>query len=341
MEMPETSVPMRRVLLADDSVAARKSIQKVLEMAGVEVVSVGNGDLALKRLDEVLPQMVLLDVIMPGRNGYEVCAEIKAHAVYGALPVLLVSGDFEPFDDAEAKRCGADGHLIKPFDSQAIAVIQSVWARYAALAVAASAPPAEPPSLLPPIETGPISYANADGSSTDGIDVYSTTIVPIPDFGDSAVPPEPVGDAGHTRLAAPGEVVARTDAGTPSVSDVPAPAIALDIALLPSLGARTTEALVASTAEHAARSMADPRSEGDVIRSASTAELRLVYGVCPACRAPLVPGDVFCLACGAAVFVTAREAEVLQEIAARLRCGDCSGALVPGDVFCISCGSAI
>ncbi len=57
---------MKRVLLADDSVAARKSIQTVLEVAGIEVVAVGNGDLALSRLAEVAPELVLIDAIMPG-----------------------------------------------------------------------------------------------------------------------------------------------------------------------------------------------------------------------------------------------------------------------------------
>src|SRR4051812_17866911 len=122
---------MKRVLLADDSVAARKSIQTVLEVAGIDVVAVGNGDLALSRLAEVAPEMVLIDAIMPGRSGYEVCAEIKADPAYATVPVLLITSEFEPFDEGLAASSKADGHLIKPLDINAISVMRDVWARFA------------------------------------------------------------------------------------------------------------------------------------------------------------------------------------------------------------------
>jgi CheY-like chemotaxis protein len=304
------------VLLADDSVAARKSIQKVLEMAGVEVVSVGNGDLALKRLEEVLPQMVLLDVIMPGKNGYEVCAEIKADTFFGRLPVLLVSGDFEPYDEAEAVRVGADGHLVKPFDSQAISVIQSVWERYSAAVPA-------PADVAPQAEDDAGAAAEPDGSSTEGVDAYATVIVTPPDLSEYSPAPEPPPQAPATRAVG----------GTAPIE--PVGVVTGPIAAT----AAKTEALDTGAMRRATQG---GRASGEsFMRDASTGELRLVYGACPVCRAALATGDIFCLACGAAVFVTAAEAEALEEIAAGRRCADCGGPLASGDVFCLACGALV
>src|SRR5205085_5071287 len=75
-----------------------------------------NGDDAVARLSQVQPDLVIADVHMPGANGYEVCRQVKRWRA--RTPVLLLVGTFEPFQDEEAHRAGADGHLKKPFDSQ-------------------------------------------------------------------------------------------------------------------------------------------------------------------------------------------------------------------------------
>jgi len=154
---------MKRVLLADDSVAARKSIQTVLEVAGIDVVAVGNGDLAFSRLGEVAPEMVLIDAIMPGRTGYEVCAAIKADPTFAHIPVLLITSEFEPYDEALAATSKADGHLIKPLDVDAISVMREVWARFApgeaerypAVPESSKSEPSAPPK---PTKPGPESF---------------------------------------------------------------------------------------------------------------------------------------------------------------------------------------
>lgn len=107
----------RKLLLADDSLAIQKIIELTFESEGMEVVSVGNGQLAVERLAEVRPDIVLADVFMPELNGYEVCERIKGNEQFRHIPVILLVGSFEPFNEAEARKVGADDYLTKPFQS--------------------------------------------------------------------------------------------------------------------------------------------------------------------------------------------------------------------------------
>lgn len=86
-----------------------------LKDAGIEVVAVGNGEAAVRKIMEVSPDLVLADIFMPVRNGYEVCEFVKRDPKYSNIPVLLLAGAFDPFDEAEAQRVQADGILKKPF----------------------------------------------------------------------------------------------------------------------------------------------------------------------------------------------------------------------------------
>jgi CheY-like chemotaxis protein len=107
----------RKLLLADDSLTYQKVVSLILGDEGMEVVAVGSGAAALKALEQDAPDIVLADVFMPEPNGYEVCAHIKRDARLRHIPVLLLVGTFEPFDEAEARRVGADDVLTKPFQS--------------------------------------------------------------------------------------------------------------------------------------------------------------------------------------------------------------------------------
>ena len=107
----------RKLLLADDSVTIQKVIELTFADEGVRVVAFGNGDEAIAHLDEVAPDIVLADVFMPGKSGFEVCQHIKQNEKYKHIPVMLLVGSFEPFDEAEARRVGADDILTKPFQS--------------------------------------------------------------------------------------------------------------------------------------------------------------------------------------------------------------------------------
>ncbi len=107
----------RKLLLADDSITIQKVVALTFADEGVEVVAVSDGHEAIERLQVITPDIVLADVFMPEVNGYEVCRYIKQNAKLKHIPVMLLVGSFEPFDEAEARRVGADDILTKPFQS--------------------------------------------------------------------------------------------------------------------------------------------------------------------------------------------------------------------------------
>lgn len=106
---------MSRVLIADDNSNIQKMASLALKEAGVEVVAVNNGEAAVRRLAEISPDLVLADIFMPVRNGYEVCEFVKRDPRHMHIPVILLTGAFDPFDEHEAQRVQADGVLKKPF----------------------------------------------------------------------------------------------------------------------------------------------------------------------------------------------------------------------------------
>jgi CheY-like chemotaxis protein len=107
----------RTVLLADDSVTAQNMGRRILTDAGYEVITVNNGSAALKKIHESRPDLIVLDVYMPGYGGLEVCQRLKESDATVKIPVLLTVGKMEPFKTEEAKRVRADGHIVKPFDA--------------------------------------------------------------------------------------------------------------------------------------------------------------------------------------------------------------------------------
>ncbi len=106
----------KTILLADDSVTIQKVVELTFMDEDFRVIAVNDGAAALGKLSEVKPDLVISDVHMPGASGYEVCRKVKA-AIPG-IPVLLLVGTFEPYDEDKAAAVDADGHLKKPFDSQ-------------------------------------------------------------------------------------------------------------------------------------------------------------------------------------------------------------------------------
>jgi CheY-like chemotaxis protein len=107
----------RRILLADDSVTAQNMGRRILTDAGYEVVTVNNGSAALKKIAENRPDLIVLDVYMPGYGGLEVCQRIKESPDTGRIPVLLTVGKLEPFKPEEARRVRADAFIVKPFEA--------------------------------------------------------------------------------------------------------------------------------------------------------------------------------------------------------------------------------
>jgi CheY-like chemotaxis protein len=104
-----------RILVADDNTNIQKMVVLAFQERGVEVIAVGNGEAAVRRLPDANPDLVLADVFMPVRNGYEVCEFVKKDPRFSHVPVILLVGAFDPLDEKEARRVGADGVLKKPF----------------------------------------------------------------------------------------------------------------------------------------------------------------------------------------------------------------------------------
>ena len=107
----------RKILLADDSVTAQNMGRKILADAGYEVITVNNGSAALKKIAELKPDIIILDVYMPGYSGLEVCQRLKEAQETSRIPVLLTVGKLEPFKPEEAKRVRAEGYIVKPFEA--------------------------------------------------------------------------------------------------------------------------------------------------------------------------------------------------------------------------------
>jgi CheY-like chemotaxis protein len=108
---------VRKLLLADDTITIQKIVALTFADQGIEVTAVGSGTEAIEHLRENSPDIVLADVFMPGLTGYQVCEHIKQTESLKHIPVMLLIGSFEPFDEAEARRVGADDILTKPFSS--------------------------------------------------------------------------------------------------------------------------------------------------------------------------------------------------------------------------------
>jgi CheY-like chemotaxis protein len=111
---------VKTILLADDSITIQKVVELTFSDGDYRVFCVSNGAQALRKVAEVRPDVALLDVIMPEKNGYEVCEALKADPATASIPVLLLCGTFEPFDARRAEAAGASGHLTKPFESHAL-----------------------------------------------------------------------------------------------------------------------------------------------------------------------------------------------------------------------------
>jgi CheY-like chemotaxis protein len=108
----------RTILLADDSLTIQKVVELTFADTEYEVVAVSSGDELLQRLPDAKPDLVICDVIMPGRDGYQVCQEIKSSSDFLHLPVILLTGTFEPFDRDRAIAVGCSEIITQPFEAK-------------------------------------------------------------------------------------------------------------------------------------------------------------------------------------------------------------------------------
>lgn len=173
----------KTLLLADDSVVIQKLVGLSFANEDVEIIATDNGDDAVIRAREVKPDVILADVVMPGKSGYEVCEAIKQDPTLAHIPVLLLTGTFEAFDEARAAAAGADGQITKPFEAQSLVErVREVMA--APAAAAAQAEPAfqaarqvapEASSADFDFFDSSVSTLSADDSGSQAVSPRSTT----------------------------------------------------------------------------------------------------------------------------------------------------------------------
>ncbi len=125
------------VLIADDSPTIQRRASGILTGEGIKVITVSNGVAAIKKLEAAPPQLILADVAMPGRDGYEVCEHVKSAAALSSIPVLLIYGEDDPFEEERAMRARADGRIKKPFVPEDLIGIVNRYLAQATAAVAA------------------------------------------------------------------------------------------------------------------------------------------------------------------------------------------------------------
>ncbi len=146
--MPKT------LLLADDSVTIQKVVGITFANEDVELVTAPNGDDALRKAKELKPDLVLADIGMPGLDGYELCAAIRSEPELASIPVLLLTGTFETYDEQRAAEVGASAYIAKPFEAQALidqvyALLDGSWQPPVTAPAAADEAPPNPVDQAP------------------------------------------------------------------------------------------------------------------------------------------------------------------------------------------------
>jgi len=110
----------RRLLVVDDDVAVRELVRATLESETYEIIEANDGEEALRMIRENLPQLVLLDIMMPGRSGTEVCRLVKSDPETSAVVVVMLTAKSDPGEREAALAAGADSYFVKPFSPVAL-----------------------------------------------------------------------------------------------------------------------------------------------------------------------------------------------------------------------------
>jgi CheY-like chemotaxis protein len=189
--MPKT------ILLADDSITIQKVVELTFSDGDYEVTAVNNGAKAIQKLSEMRPDIILSDIIMPEKNGYEVCEFVKSHPEYRTIPVVLLTGTFEPFDPDRADKAGCDAVVTKPFESQSlIHKVEELIEQARSSAPAAAAPQAAAPETATtapsPAQPEPSPWADEPPRPSDIFAAPQATAKPTTEmpFASAGLPPD-------------------------------------------------------------------------------------------------------------------------------------------------------
>ena len=165
----------KKLLLADDSVTIQKVVQITFSHDDYDLTVVDNGDMAYEKARAQRPDLILADVFMPGKNGYELCAAVKNDPTLAMVPFLLLTGTFEPFDEAKARSVGADRWIAKPFESQAlIACVEELLMQAVQAPVTAPQVAIPMPVPVPVASPAPVGVALPELSSDLPDDIWGS-----------------------------------------------------------------------------------------------------------------------------------------------------------------------
>ena len=199
-----------KLLLADDSVTIQRVIELTFADEDVQVIAVGNGADAIERAQRDRPDIVLADVGMPERDGYEVAQFVKGTPELAHIPVVLLTGAFEPVDENRARAVGCDGVLVKPFEPQlVISRVKDLLAGKRPAGMWGGGPVAQGPVRQAPAVPDAGSVAAA-AQSTESLDAYFDHLDAA--FGG------PEAQAGRTAAAADPASPLRMPAPTPALA---------------------------------------------------------------------------------------------------------------------------
>jgi CheY-like chemotaxis protein len=152
----EDSLPNKTILFADDSATMRAIVERTFDAEPYDVVAVPSGEAALAKAREVGPSIVIADAGMPGMTGYDVCSALRGEDALKGVPVIIMSGVSNPYDEARGREVGADEHVKKPFDTTKLIEKVGELVAGAPEPVAAAAPaPPEPPRPVEPAPPAP------------------------------------------------------------------------------------------------------------------------------------------------------------------------------------------
>lgn len=266
----------QKILLADDSVTAQNMGRRILSEAGYEVITVNNGSAALKKIAELKPDLIILDIYMPGYGGLEVCQRVKDDPETARIPVLLTVGKLEPFRADEARKVHADAHLVKPFEASELL---TALAKLEDKIVPRAEPRPEPRQTVAPGKTSTTGQLNATTKRADFGDKTSgwKSRLAIPGLSKRSEPERPTtektGFRDFQRVEDQGSAEAPAPAATPgrTVQDITAEemeAISAAAAALREKASLAESELAAGVTggEDSARNMAaTPEAVGEVV----------------------------------------------------------------------------
>jgi len=213
-----------KILLADDSITIQKVVGIIFGGEEYSLTVVDNGKAAVEKARELNPDVLLIDALMPGMSGYEVCEAVRSTPALANKPILLLTGSFEPFDEDKAKSCGADGFLAKPFESQQIVTKVKELIEQSSSRV--PAPAADTEAFIPPVvpEIEETAAAEETMVADDIWGAFTETEATTPATAEEPAPVavEPASDGTGTQWIPVEEETFAFEEETPAESSLPA-----------------------------------------------------------------------------------------------------------------------